>query len=67
MQPFRYTVNCKPKINCFEPKALGSECLKDLRPTMFGAAYKDVGYDKLPDSNICKILWEVTQHLQTSY
>lgn len=50
----------KPKVNCFEPRPLANDVdLKDVRASMFGAAFKDMGYDKLPDSDLCKILWEV--------
>lgn len=49
--PFRYNVRHRAMVNVFEPKALASDAdLTDIRASMFGAAFLELGLSKLPSS-----------------
>lgn len=59
-RPFRYDVKARAIINMFEPKALAADTdTSDIRGSMFGAAFLDLGLSKLPSSDMCSTLWEV--------
>ena len=63
VRPFRYSIQCKKKVNVFTPKPLTPASV-DVRATQCGALL--VGHLKkfLPGPNsscndLCQILWEV--------
>ena len=53
--PYRYTVEPRPLVNCFEPKSYDGDTIK-MRTAIMGAMFNG-SFKKLPGQH-CGVLWE---------